>query len=83
MDDLKLFAKTKEEIKSLFNTVTFFSSDIHMSFGVTKCAYVGIQRGSMHASDGITLPSGNLIISLSYGETYKYLGVFLKALTSI
>ena len=76
MDDLKLFAKTKEEIKSLLNTVSFFSSDIGMSFGVTKCAYVGIQRDSLHATVGITLPPGDLIGSQSFGEIYKYLGVF-------
>jgi len=57
MDDLKLFAKTEEEIKSLLNTVSLFSSDIGMSFNVAKCAHVGIQRGKTYSSDGITLPS--------------------------
>ena len=76
MDDLKLFARTEEEIKSLLNSVSLFSSDIGMSFGIAKCAHVGIRRGKVYNSDGISLPSDDLIKSLSYNETYKYLGIF-------
>jgi len=50
-----------------------FNADIGMSFGAAKCAHVGIR---MYDSDGIAFPSANLIRSLSYDETYKYLGIF-------
>ena len=71
MDGLKLFAKTEEEIDSLLNLVSLFNSDIGMFFVAAKCAHVGIRRGKMYASNGIALPSGDLIRSLSYNETCK------------
>jgi len=76
MDNLKLFAKTEKEIKSLLNSVTLFSSNIDMQFGIAKCAHVGIQRDRIYASGGIALPSGDVIKSLSFDETYKYFGGF-------
>ena len=76
MGDLKLYSRTEEEIKSLLNTVDIFSADIGMSFGIIgKCAHIGIRRGNVYESDGVKLPSWDVIRSLSYGETYKYLGV--------
>ena len=42
MDDLKLYSKTEEEIKSLLDTVDIFSADIGMSFGIGKCAHIGV-----------------------------------------
>lgn len=38
MDDLKLFAKNDNELKSLLNTVKYFSDNIGMDFGLDKCA---------------------------------------------
>ena len=70
MDDLKLYSRTEEEIQSLLNTVDIFSADIGMSFGIGKCAHIGIRRGNVSESDGVELPSGDVIRSLSYGETY-------------
>ena len=75
MDNLKLYSRTVGEIKSLLNTVDIFSVDIGMSFGIGKCAHIGIRRGNVSESDGVKLPSGDVIRSLSYGETYKYLDV--------
>ena len=37
MDDLKLFAKSYEQIDSLVQTVHTFSIDIGMEFGIKKC----------------------------------------------
>ena len=36
MDDLKLFAKSKNQIDSLVQTVHIFSEDIGMQFGIKK-----------------------------------------------
>ena len=36
-DDLKLFAKSNDQINSLVNTVYTFSEDIGMEFGIKKC----------------------------------------------
>ena len=37
MDDLKLFAKSNNQIDSLVQTVYIFSVDIGMQFGIKKC----------------------------------------------
>ena len=36
-DDLKLFAKSNDQIDSLVNTLYTFSEDIGMEFGIKKC----------------------------------------------
>jgi hypothetical protein len=51
MDDLKLIAKSEEELQTQIRTVKTFSDDIHMEFGLEKCAkiafkskYLGIEE---------------------------------------
>ena len=75
MDDLKLYCKSEDELKSLIHTVRIFSKDIGMEFGVGKCATVGMKQGKMVVNEGIDLPNGETIKSLEEGESYKYLGV--------
>ena len=48
MDDLKLHAKTEEQIKPMTNTVKMISEDISMTFGLDKCAKVEMKRGKTH-----------------------------------
>jgi len=62
MDDLKLFARNYTEIESLLHSVTVFSPDIGMRFGLEKCS---LRRGKVVASDEIVLPDGQSIKSLS------------------
>ena len=45
MDDLKLFAKSKNQIDSLAQTVYIFSEDIGMQFGIKKCRVLIMERG--------------------------------------
>jgi hypothetical protein len=40
MDDLKLIAKSKEELRKQIQTVKTFSDYIHMDFGLEKCAKI-------------------------------------------
>lgn len=77
MDDLKLYAKTSNQIDSLIRTVRIFSNDIRIKFGIEKCAGLIIRRGEVTQSEGITLtlPDDTNIRSLKEGEGYKYLGV--------
>jgi len=75
MDDLKLYGRSNSEITSLVRSVELFSSDIGMSFCVAKCAHLGLKRGKIYSTEGIYLPDGMLLRSLTFGETYKYLGV--------
>lgn len=74
MDDLKLFAKTENQIDSLINTVHTFSDDIGMSFGINKCGVLILKRGKVIKSDGIKLPDSNVIKEVDENG-YKYLGL--------
>jgi hypothetical protein len=46
MDDLKLTAKSEEELQKQIQTVKDFSDDIHMEFGLEKCAKITYKRGN-------------------------------------
>ena len=60
---------------SLIQTVTIFSQDIGMEFGIQKCAMLKIVRGKMVECEGISLPKGEKVRSLEKGQDYRYLGV--------
>ena len=58
MDDLKLFAKSKNQIDSLVQTVYIFSEGIGMQFGIKKYSILIMERGKVIRTDGIRLPDG-------------------------
>jgi hypothetical protein len=73
MDDLKLFAKNKNQLESMAQTVKIFSEDIRMKFGLEKCATLVINRGKRSRDEGVILNDGAIA---DLGEKcYKYLGV--------
>ena len=74
MDDLKLFAKSHDQIDSLVTTVQMFSTDIGMEFGINKCGAVILQRGKIVRSTGVLLPDGKLMKAID-DDGYKYLGI--------
>ena len=47
MDDLKLIAKSVEEIQKQIQTVKTSSDDINMEFGLEKCAKITFKRGKL------------------------------------
>jgi hypothetical protein len=47
MDDLKLNAKSEEELQKQIQTVKTFSDDIHMDFGLEKCAKITFKKGKL------------------------------------
>ena len=51
VDDLKLYASTIAKMIKLLETVTQFSNDVGMKFGVSKCAYQVIERGKRKAQN--------------------------------
>jgi hypothetical protein len=61
MDKLRLISKSEEELQKQIQTVKTFSDDIHMEFGLEKCAKIAFKRGKL-------LHSQNLVIST---EKYK------------
>ena len=58
MDDLKLFAKSKNQTDSLVQTVHISTEDIGMQFGIKKCGVHIMERGKVIRTDGIRLPQG-------------------------
>ena len=75
IDDLKLFAPNMETMKELLKTVTTFSSDIGMQFGLRKCSYVDVKLGEAVTSQTVIELNGVKILPLGHGETYRYLGI--------
>ena len=57
MDDIKLFAKNKKELKTLIQVVRIYSDDIGMEFDVEKCAMLIIKNGKRQMMEGIELPN--------------------------
>ena len=74
VDDLKTFAKNKNEATLYLDLITRFTNDISVKFGLDICAYIYIERGK-RKSLGTKLTINNIdITELESGETYKYLG---------
>ena len=72
MDDLKFYGSNKNQLDSLIQTMRIFSEDIHMKFGLDKCAILEMKRGNKVNSTGIELPDKRKIGEAS-DQGYKYL----------
>lgn len=75
MDDLKLLAKNRDQLREGLETVKEFSDDIRMGFGLDKCAIAHIEKGKLVSCENMKLDENTEIKSLNQGEFYKYLGV--------
>jgi hypothetical protein len=58
MNDLKLISKSEEEIQKQIQTLKTFSDDIHMEFGLGKCAEIVFKKVKL-------VQSQNLIIDIN------------------
>ena len=72
MDDLKLCSKSEKALNSLIQTVSIFSEDIGMQFGIDKCAMLAMKKGKIVKPDGIQLSNDKVIKSQEEGESFKY-----------
>ena len=70
IDDLKVYARNKEEMERCRALIEMFSKDIQMEFGLSKCAVIHIEKGQI-----IDSPCVNDIPLLTPDESYKYLGI--------
>src|SRR5215469_15712677 len=75
MDDLKLIAKSEEELRKQIQTVKTFSDDIHMEFGLEKCAKITFKKGKLIHSQNLVIDINREIQELEQGKTFKYLGI--------
>jgi len=53
MDDLKLIAKSEEELQKQIQTVKTFSDDFRMESGLEKCAKIAFKRGTLFHSQNL------------------------------
>jgi hypothetical protein len=74
MDDLKLIGKSEEELQKQIQTVKTFSDDIHMEFGLDKCAKIAFKTSKLAHSQNLVIDINREIQELEQGKTYKYLG---------
>ena len=73
MDDLKLFAKTENDVESLINTVRIVSDDTGMQFGLSKCAVIALKRGkTISRRTEHQNADGEEFISLGEDGSYEY-----------
>ena len=73
-NDIKLFAKSEEQLDYLIKSVKQYSDDIKMEFGLDKCAVIKMERGKRKSFSGIMLPDGGKFDDVEEGG-YKYLGI--------
>ena len=74
MDDLKLYTKTDNMLKSQLKTANEFHADITMKFRLDKCVKVSIEKGKHKKKNGIDLQE-RTIRALEERQSYNYLGV--------
>jgi len=75
MDDLKLIAKSEEELQKQIQTVKNFSDDINMEFGLEKCAKIAFNKDKLVHSQNLVIDINREIQESEHGNTYKYLGI--------
>ena len=74
MDDLTFFAKSKNQIDPMVQTVDILSEDIGMQYGIKKCGVLIMERVKVIRADGIRLPDGQHMKDID--ETgYTYLAI--------
>ena len=69
MDNLKLIAKSEEELRKQIQTVKIYSDDIHMDFGLEKCAKITFKKGKLIHSQNLVIDINRKIQELEQGKT--------------
>ena len=69
MDDLKLIAKSEEELRKQIQTVKTCSDDIHKDFGLGKCAKLTFKKGKLIHSQNLVSDINREIQELEQGKT--------------
>jgi hypothetical protein len=69
MDDLKLIAKSEEELQKQVQTVKTFSYDIHMEFELEKCTKITFKNGTLIHLQNLVIDINREIQELEQGKT--------------
>jgi hypothetical protein len=73
MDDLKLIAKSEEELRKQIQTVKTFSDDIHMDCGLEKCAKITFKKGKLFRSQNLVIDINREIQESEQGKNVQVL----------
>jgi len=68
MNDLKLIAKSEEELQKQIQTVKTFIDNIYMEFELEKCAKIAVKRGKLVYSQNLVLDINREIQQLEQGK---------------
>ena len=68
MDDLKLIAKSEEELQKEIQTVKTFNDDINMEFGLEKCSKFTFKRGKLTQLQNLVIDTNREIQELEQGK---------------
>ena len=82
MDDFKLYSKTKTELEYLLNTVTIFSNDVNMEFGLEKCATLTIHRGKVNEHKSLNFPTNKPLRSSAWRKAMNTLAFSKQMISS-
>lgn len=74
MDDIKYYAATELQLRTLLQLTENFSANIKMTFGLDKCRTQRIEKGQHKDLADHILDNRGTIKHMEAGETYKYLG---------
>ncbi len=75
VDDLKLYAESKEMLERMVGVAEEISTAVGMEFGLKKCAVAHLKNGRVKAEGGVGLGAQARIEEVDQDSTYKYLGV--------
>jgi hypothetical protein len=76
MDDLKLYARSPDQLQNMFALVKSFSDSICMEFGLDKCAVFHAKNGKVQDPENVLEIMGDTVIQdLTDEDNYKYLGL--------
>jgi len=71
MDDLKLIAKSEEELHKQIQIVKIFSDYIHREFGLEKCAKIAFKRGKLVHSQNLVIDINREIQEIEQGKNVQ------------
>jgi hypothetical protein len=76
MDDLKLYARSPDQLQSMSTLVKSFSDTICMEFGFDKCEVIHAKKGKVQdPENGPEIMGDTIIQDLGVEDNYKYLGL--------
>ena len=75
MDELKLITKSEEEFQKQIQTVKTYSDDIHLEFGLEKCAKIAFKRRKLVHLQNLVIDTNREIQELEQGKTYSTSGL--------